>query len=132
VGDYLVTATRARIAAPSNRFPRYHVVVVEVTVKNASDRLPQRFLSTPRLEVKPDYKHWPSLGLQRPWKTAVDDLLPGEESKGSYAFVVRDGTTPVALSFVDGEASVELGGLPETESGEMTSGSRHGQDSRRK
>jgi hypothetical protein len=59
-------------------------------------------------------------------------LLPGEESSGGYVFQVRNGTTPVALSFLEGDGSIELGGLLETESGEITSGSWNGQDSHRK
>ncbi len=101
VGNYLVTATRVVVfQTPSHVFPKLHRVVVEVTVKNASQRIPRTELF-PRLKVKPDYEYYWYGNVKKPRVEAPNlvQLLPGEESAGGYVFDVRNGATPVALIF---------------------------------
>jgi len=125
-GDFLVTATRVWLPQdPSHKFLAYpdrdHLVAVEVTVKNISERLSQTNLF-PSLKVKPDAEYpwypWtraPSSVLKAP---NLYQLLPGEESTGGYALEVRNGTTPVALvlQFRGQKSSIGLVGMLETES----------------
>ncbi|MGA3164930.1 MAG: hypothetical protein ABSF14_02310 [Terriglobia bacterium] len=77
----------------------------------------------PILKVKPDeeyigYMKGSGDGVKAP---ELYQLLPGEESTGAYRFVVRNGTTPVALIlsyFSAGKEhrpSIELAGIVETE-----------------
>jgi hypothetical protein len=133
VGEFLVTATRVWLpSVPSNKVPanplspiyppppaepdRFHQVVVEVTVKNISERVSQTRLG-PHLRVKPDAEYSPSYAPDVVKAPDLDQLLPGEESRGGYAFRIRNGTTPVALIFWWGRAlSVDLTGMLEGKS----------------
>jgi len=124
VGDNLVAATRVWVSqSPLPGFPRYHRVVVEVTVKNVSQRISHTHIPFPRLKVKPDYEYeWDSFcepGVKPP---NLNQLPPGEESRGGYAFDVQNGSTPFALTFqppwnpVARRVTVELAGIVRTES----------------
>lgn len=122
VGDLLVTATRVWL--PPNKWvdytsDRFHVVVVEVTVKNISERISHTSF-IPTLKVKPE-EEYPAGGLGR--KVGVKppnlyQLLPGEESTGGFVFEVRNGTTPIAL-ILDSSSKklrIDLTGVVQTES----------------
>jgi len=73
----------------------HHFVIVGLRLKNAS-RYPSciRFYATLTVDRGYQYRDEPK-GEGRPPETY--DLLPGWERRGSYAFEVHDGTTPVAL-----------------------------------
>jgi len=124
VGDLLVTATR--IWLPPNewvdyRSDRFHLVVVEVTVKNISERISHtRFISS--LKVKPD-ETYPCVSYLRRHVVVnlpnLEQLLPGEESTGGYVFEVRNGTTPVALILIISfgkQSNIDLTGVVQSES----------------
>jgi len=125
VGDLLVSAIHVRVPQdPSYKglaYPdRDHVVVVEVTVKNISERMSQaNFL--PQLKVKP-YAEYPwyawtrvPSGVAKP--PDLYQLLPGEERTGAYVFEVRNGTIPVALvlEFRGQKSNIELEGTLENQ-----------------
>jgi hypothetical protein len=106
VGDLLITATRVWLPQDlSNKIVAYpdrdHLVAVEVTVKNVSERISQTNSLSPSLKVKPyaEYPWYPwtrtPSGVAKP--PNLYQLLPGEESSGGYVFEVRNGTTPIAL-----------------------------------
>ncbi len=123
VGDLLVTATRVWL--PPNKWvdytsDRFHLVVVEATVKNTSERISHTKFA-PTLKVKPEEVYYgnPALGHHiGVLAPNLYQLLPGEESTGGYVFEVRNGTTAVALildSFGK-KLSIDLTGVVQSES----------------
>jgi tetratricopeptide (TPR) repeat protein len=117
IGDLLVSANRVwfpRVSTYSS--DRFHLVAVDVTVKNISERISHTSY-VPYLTVKPyeEYIGMPGrYGVKSP---NLYQLLPGEESTGGYVFEVRNSTTPVALildSFST-KLSIELAGIVEIE-----------------
>jgi hypothetical protein len=133
VGEFLVTATRVWLPQdPSNKVPpnpsgtisaplpaypdRFHLVAVEVTVKNISERVSQTRLG-PRLRVKPDAEYQQAYAPDVVKEPNLDQLLPGEESRGGYVFRIRNGTAPVALiPLWRRESSIDLTGMLEDKS----------------
>jgi hypothetical protein len=105
VWEFLVTATRVWLPQDASNIrwvadpDRYHLVAVEVTVKNISERVSQLRWLAPSLRVKPDAEYPEAYAPDVVKKPNLDQFLPGEESRGGYVFKVRNGTTPVALIF---------------------------------
>jgi hypothetical protein len=96
IGEFLVTATRIWISE-SSPFPKFHYVVVEVTVKNVSERIPDQMLF-PRLKVESDFEYeWNNFTNLHVNAPDFNQMLPGKKRTGAYVFDARDGTTPVAL-----------------------------------
>jgi hypothetical protein len=126
VGDLLVTVTRVWLPRVSGRklqlfeSGRFHLVAVEIAVKNVSTRISNTSV-VPSLKVKPDMEYHAQVGVAREVGISSPNfyqLLPGEESRGGYVFVVRNGATPVNLNLFSNfkTSSIELAGLVETES----------------
>jgi hypothetical protein len=105
LGDLQVTVTAAGPVSPAfdERYglrPRtgYHIVVVNLRFRNVA-LFPSCSYFDVWLRVNLGYEYQRSTAGHLKWPQA-DGLLATEESEGSYAFEVKDGTKPVAVKLV--------------------------------
>jgi Tfp pilus assembly protein PilF len=117
VGDLLITATRVWFPKiPTYSSDRFHLVAVDVTVKNVSQQISHTSY-VPHLTVKPyeEYFGWSDrYGVKSP---NLYQLLPEEEVTGAYVFEVRNSTVPVALMLdsLGVRSSIDLAGIVQIE-----------------
>ncbi len=92
-GDLLITATAIEDYGETPHQGDHHRVSVSVRVKNLGKRAICASF-TPRLRATLDLEYGNILRSEEP---RMSELLPGEETSGTYVFSVKDGVKPLQL-----------------------------------
>jgi hypothetical protein len=101
-GGLAVSVTALQIAE-AKKIPNQHYVVVFATIKNVGKKAAcasfvTRLKGTYDLEYSEGVLGYVATRPDVPRPPAVSQMLPGEEARGAYVFIVKDGVAPLELS----------------------------------
>jgi hypothetical protein len=101
-GGLTVSVTALQIAEAKN-IPNQHYVGVFATIKNVGKKAAcasfvTRLKGTYDLEYSEDVVRFVATRPELPRHPEVSQVLPGEEARGAYVFIVKDGVAPLELS----------------------------------
>jgi hypothetical protein len=102
-GDLAITVTAMESTEAETHRGDRHFVAVFVTVKNAGNSaVCMEFMTRLKTTYGLTYSGNSSVSAMRRFPAApkIRDMLPGEESSGSYAFLVKDGVQPLEMTLV--------------------------------